>query len=65
MTEIDRILSAIPDYCSVEEIVDLCGIDEDELVTLLREHIIDNLHNFKAFLSWDTQSDLMEMFYDR
>lgn len=50
MESIDRLLELIRDRCEVEEIIDLCRIDVEELVELTRGHIMDNRKAFEDFL---------------
>ena len=50
MESLDKLFELIQDRCDLMEIVDLCQLDAQELVEILRSHIIDNRRAFESYL---------------
>lgn len=50
----DDLLDAIAERCDMDEILDLCDIEVDELIELLRGHIFDNRKKFNEYLEYAT-----------
>lgn len=50
----DKLLESIAERCDMDEILDLCQIEVDELVELLRGHIFDNRDKFNEYLEYAT-----------
>lgn len=50
----DKLLDAVAERCEMDEILDLCQIEVDELVEILRGHIFDNRDKFSEYLDYAT-----------
>lgn len=50
----DKLLDAVAERCEMDEILDLCQIEVDELVEILRGHIFDNRDKFNEYLEYAT-----------